>query len=58
VFIQHTKHIITFIEAGVFFVGDNSYGDGIWCRMGFCAQKEEIGVGDGFDSILARKITV
>ena len=39
-------------------MGDNSYGDGIWCRMGFCAQVEEIGVGGGCDSILVRKITV
>jgi len=39
-------------------VGDNNYGDEIWCHMGFCAQVEEIGVGDGCDSILVRKITV
>jgi len=39
-------------------VGDNSYGDEIWCYMEFCAQVEEIGVGGGCDSILVRKITV
>ena len=39
-------------------MGDNSYGDEIWCHMGFCAQAEEIGVGSGCDSISVRKITV
>ena len=38
-------------------MGDNSYGDEIWCYMAFCAQVEEIGVGGGCDSILVRKIT-
>ena len=39
-------------------MGDNSYGDEIWCYMAFCAQVEETGVGGGCDSILVRKITV
>jgi len=39
-------------------VGDNSYGDEIWCCMVFCAQVEGIGVGGGCDCILVRKITV
>ena len=39
-------------------MGDNSYGDEIWCCMAFCAQVEGIGVGGGYDCILVRKITV
>ena len=39
-------------------MGDYSYGDEIWCCMGFCAQVEGIGVGGGCDCILVRKITV
>ena len=39
-------------------MGDNSYGDEIWCCMAFCAQVEGIGVGGGCDCILVRKITV
>ena len=37
-------------------MGDNSYGDEIWCCMAFCAQVEGIGVGGGCDCILVRKI--
>ena len=39
-------------------MGDNSYGDGIWCHMAYCAQVEEIGVEGGYDSIVVKKITV
>jgi len=39
-------------------VGDDSYGDGIWCHIEYCAQVEEIGVEGGSDSIVVRKIAV
>jgi len=37
-------------------VGDNSYGDGIWCHTAYCDQVEEIDVGGGCDNIVVRKI--